>query len=242
MHQLGGIDAAYEALQVRKCGDAQVTGRVAVAATAAVGRTRRERPPRQLGKSLLLKPTKRPRRRRPPPAVYHPSLPNLFAGNEPIDEWLAVDGERGLIERVPAEDAFDFVQRIAREYAQIEEGDHQSVRRVLGRAYFAALKMQREPHEFARLQADPFWKASKPKDPATSKWVLYFIMQARTLSVRLLAGKYVAILDGLMRDQVSPDDLRVARMEGVEAAYESAQARPRLRRLKSQSRRPGGNG
>jgi hypothetical protein len=63
-----------------------------------------------------------------------------------------------------------------------------------------------------------------------------------TLSVRHLADKYATILDRLMRDQVSPEDLRIAKMEGAEAAYESAQARNRNRGLKSWSRRQSGNG
>ena len=149
-----------------------------------------------------------------------------------------------VLEAVPAEAAFDFVQRLAGEYAKIKDGDHQSVRRVLQRAYLAARKMQREPDQFKRLQADPFWKASfhKPKDASTSKWVVHFIMQARTLMVRHLAGRYAAILDGLIRDKVSPDDLRVAKMEGVKAAYAAVQGRQRLRGSKLRSRRPGGNG
>ena len=124
------------------------------------------------------------------------------------------------LEEVPAEDAFDFVQRLAGEYAKIKDGDHQSVRRVLQRAYLAARKMQREPDEFERLQADPFWKASfhKPKDASTSKWVVQFIMQARTLMMRHLAAKYAAILDGLIRDKVRTTGARVAKIEGVEAA------------------------
>ncbi len=87
---------------------------------------------------------------------------------------------------MPAEDAFDFVQRLAGEYAKLKDGDHKSVRRVLQRAYLAARKMQCEPDEFERLKADPFWNASlrKPKDASTSKWVLLFIMQARTPNVR----------------------------------------------------------
>jgi hypothetical protein len=61
------------------------------------------------------------------------------------------------------------------------------------------LKFQREPDEFERLKADPFWEASrqKPKDPATSKWVLYFVMQAKTKNVRNRAGRYAVVLDGL---------------------------------------------
>jgi hypothetical protein len=148
------------------------------------------------------------------------------------------------LQAVPAEDAFDFVQRLAREYAQIKEGDHKSVKRVLQRAYLAARKMQWEPDQFERLQADPFWKASfhKPDDTSTSKWVVFFIMRARTPSVRFLAAKYVAILDRLMRDKVMPTGVPVARMEGVEAAYEAWQTRQRLRGLKSWPRRPGGHG
>jgi hypothetical protein len=253
--ELGGIDAAYEAMRVRKRGDAQVTGSVAVAETAAAGRrTRRhdERSPRKVGESLM--PTKRPRRRRPQPELpMYPLVSPLFGEKkieppDPLigDELLAVEEVEGgcSVERVPAEAAFDFVQRRAREYAKIKDGDHQSVRRVLQRAYLAARKMQREPDEFKRLQADPFWKASfyKPKDASTSKWVLLFIMQARTLSVRYLAGKYAANLDGLMRDKVGPDDLRVAKMEGVEAAYEAVQNRQRLRGSKLWSRRQGGSG
>jgi hypothetical protein len=163
------------------------------------------------------------------------------------DEWLAVEEieEEGCaLEKIPGEAAFDFVQRVAREYAKMKDGDHQSVRRVLQRAYLAARKMQREPNQFDRLQDDPFWNASlhRPKDPWTSKWVVHFIMQARTPNVRNLADKYTGILDGLMRYKVMTTDLPVARMEGVEAAYEAWQARKRLRGLKSGSRRQGGTG
>ena len=160
------------------------------------------------------------------------------------DELLAVEEvEEGCaLERVPAEAAFDFVQRLAGEYAKIKDGDHQSVRRVLQRAYLAALKMQREPDEFARLQADPFWKASfhKPEDASTSKWVVQLHHAGEDADVRLLAAKYAAILDRLIRDKVRPDDVRVARMEGVEAAYEAVQRRQRLRGSKLLSRRQGG--
>ena len=138
------------------------------------------------------------------------------------------------LETVPAEDAFSFVQRLAREYAKIKDGDHQSVRRVLQRAYLAALKMQREPDEFARLQADPFWKASfyKPEGASTSKWVVRFIMQARTL-MRALPRRQVRGDPGRTDPrQGEDDDARVARMEGVEAAYAAVQGRQRLRASK----------
>jgi hypothetical protein len=185
---------------------------------------------------------------------HDPSVQYLFSDKkdkkiEPPydDEWLAVEEieEEGCaLEEIPGEAAFDFVQRVAREYAKIKAGDHKSVRRVLQRAYLAARKMQREPNQFDRLKDDPFWNASlhRPNDTSTSKWVLFFIMQARTPNERYLASKYVAIIDGLMRDKVSTTDLLVARMEGVEAAYEAWRARKRLRGLKSESQRQGGNG
>jgi hypothetical protein len=67
-------------------------------------------------------------------------------------------------------------------------------------------------------------------------------MQARTPNVRHLAGKYAAVLDGLLRDDVSPADVRIGKMEGVEAAYEAWEGRKRLRGLKSWSRQQGANG
>jgi hypothetical protein len=170
---------------------------------------------------------------------------SLFAETKPQDEWLCVEtGERGtIIQNVPAEDAFDFVQRLRGEYAKIKDGDHKSVKRVLARAYLAVRKMQREPDEFARLKADPFWSFPKPTDASSSRWVVDFIMQARRPSVRNLARNYVAILDRLLRDQVSLMDVRVAKMEGVEAAYESVQRQQRrVRESKSWSRRQDENG
>ena len=84
--------------------------------------------------------------------------------------------------------------------------------------------------DFERLQAHPFWKASgqKPRDPATSKWVLYFIMQATTTNVRNLASKYAAILDGLMQDQVeiSAVAARIQELGGIDAAYEAIASKP----------------
>jgi hypothetical protein len=178
---------------------------------------------------------------------HDPSVQYLFSEEkaEP-PELLAVEEieeEVCALEEIPKEDAFDFVQRVAREYAKTKNGDHQAARRILQRAYFAARKMQDEPGQFDRLQADPFWNASlhKPADASTSKWVVHFIMQARTPNVRHLADRYAAILDGLMRGKVSTIGLPVARMEGVEAAYEAWQARKRLRGLKSRSRRQGMN-
>ena len=76
------------------------------------------------------------------------------------------------------EGAFSFTQRLVEEYVDIEDGHHAAVRQFLQRCYTVALKFQREPDEFEHLKADPFWEASRqrPKDPSTSKWVIYFVM------------------------------------------------------------------
>ena len=179
IQELGGVRPAYEAMRARKRGEAQVSGTVAVAVaeTAAAGRrTRRDdaSSSRQIGASVM--PTRRPRWRRPKPTLpRYPLVASLF-GEPKIeppdaligDEWLCVgEGEGGSsVVRVPGEAAFDFVQRVAEEYAEIKEGDHKSVKRVLQRAYLATRKMQREPNQFARLRADAFRKASlhKPED------------------------------------------------------------------------------
>jgi hypothetical protein len=220
--ELGGIKAAYEATRRRdEASSCQVAGSVMPGATQ---RTRRRRPRRTFPLYPLVAP------------LFETHPPELLAVAE-------IEGEC-VLEVIPGEAAFDFVQRVAGDYAEIKDGDHQAARRVLQCAYLAALKMQRQPDEFERLQADPFWNASlhQPEDASTSRWVVHLIMRARTPNVRHLAGKYVGILDGLMRDKVGPGDLPVARMEGVEAAYEAWQARPRLRGLKSGSRRQDGNG
>jgi len=87
IQELGGIDAAHEAMRVRKRGDAQVSGTVAAVSATATGR-RTGGPAlkraRKIGESLV--PTKRPRRRRPQPTFPHPSLPNLFAGHSLIPD------------------------------------------------------------------------------------------------------------------------------------------------------------
>jgi hypothetical protein len=69
----------------------------------------------------------------------------------------------------------------------------------------------------------------KPRDPSTSKWVLHFIMQATTTNVRNRAGKYAAILDGLMQDKVEISAVasRIKELGGIDAAYEAMRARTR---------------
>ena len=130
------------------------------------------------------------------------------------------------------EGAFDFVQRLAQEYARKNEGHyHKTVTNFLQRAYLAALGIKKEPAEFERLKADPFWKApwQRPKDASTSKWVLYFIMGAKTAEVRIRATKYAVILDNYLQWDWWPEEI-ITSIEyegGVEAAYEAIQARKR---------------
>ena len=115
-------------------------------------------------------------------------------------------------------------------YAEVEDGHDAKVRQFLERAYFVAAQFRRQPGDFERLQAHSFWKETrqKPKDPSTSKWVLYFITQARTPNVRNRAGKYAVILDGLMHDQVeiSAVAARIKELGGIDAAYEAIASKP----------------
>ena len=95
-------------------------------------------------------------------------------------------------------------ERLRGEYAEMEEGHDAEVRQFLQRTYGVAAQFRRRPGDFERLQAHPFWETSrqKPRDPATSKWLVCFILRPTTTNVCKLAGKFAAILDGLRRDQV----------------------------------------
>jgi hypothetical protein len=130
------------------------------------------------------------------------------------------------------EDAFSFVQRVAREYARMDEGDDKSVTRFLQDAYWAALGVRNEPDQFERLKADPFWEDwwRKPNNASTSKWVLYFIMRAKTTEVRIRATKYAVFLDDYLqwKSSSSIDILQTIKYNGgFEGAYEALQARKR---------------
>jgi hypothetical protein len=116
------------------------------------------------------------------------------------------------------------------EYAEIKNGHHDAKEmQFLQRAYFVAVEFRRRPGDFERLQAHPFWKqwGQQPRDRSTSKWVLYFIMQATTTNDRKRARRYAAILDGLMQDKVEISAVasRIKELGGIDAAYEAMQAR-----------------
>ena len=105
------------------------------------------------------------------------------------------------------------------------------MRQFLQRAYFVAVQFRQLLGDFERFQAHPFWKQTglKPRDPSTTKWVLYLIMQATTTHLRPLADKYAAILDGLMLDQVEVSAVaaRIQELGGIDAAYEAMRVRKR---------------
>jgi hypothetical protein len=120
-------------------------------------------------------------------------------------------------------------EHLRREYAVMENGHPAKVMQFLQRVYFVAVQFRRRPGDFERLQAHPFWKPwpKKPRDRSTSKWVLYFIMQATTTNDCKRARRYAAILDGLMQDQVEISAVasRIKELGGIDAAYEAMQAR-----------------
>ncbi len=130
---------------------------------------------------------------------------------------------RPVLEPFPEEEgAFASAQRLVEKYTKIVDGHRAVIRQFLQTCYPVVLKFQSEPDEFERLKVDPFWDASrqKPKDPSTSKRVLYFVMQAKTKNVRNRAGRYAVVLVGLIREKVRPDMVaaRIKEMRGVEAA------------------------
>ena len=118
-------------------------------------------------------------------------------------------------------------ERLREEYSEMEDGDDAELRQFLQRTYEVAAQFRRHRGEFERLQAHPFWERwrPKPRDPATSKWLLFFIMQATTTSVRKLASKYAAILDGLRRDEVEISAV-ASRIKELGGAYEASASKP----------------
>ena len=132
---------------------------------------------------------------------------------------------RPILEDFPDEEgAFASAQGLVEKYKRIVDGHHAAIRQFLEDCLPVVLEFQREPDEFERLKADPFWEEAsrqKPKDPSTSKWVVYFAMRAKTKNVRTRAGVYAAVLDGLIREKVRPDRVaaRIKEMRGVDAAY-----------------------
>ena len=121
-------------------------------------------------------------------------------------------------------------ERLRREYAEMRERQHAEVRQFLQRIYGVAARFRRRPGDFERFQVHPFWKETgqKPKDPSTSKWLLYFIMQATTPNAGNLADKCAVILDGLMQDKVDDSAVaaRIEELGGVGAAYAAIASKP----------------
>jgi hypothetical protein len=158
--------------------------------------------------------TRRPSRKRS--KFITPDL-TLFAGK--------------LMRHVASPDnALSEAERLRGDYAEMNERQHAEVRQFLQRAYGVAARFRRRPGDFERFQVHPFWKETgqKPKDPSTSKWLLYFITQARTPNAHDLADKKAVILDGLMQDKVEDSAVaaRIEELGGIGAAYQAIASKP----------------
>ena len=94
-------------------------------------------------------------------------------------------------------------ERLRSDYAELEDGDQESLHQFLQRVYYVAVQFRRFPREFERLQAHQFWKDSgqEQKDASTSRWLMSFILRATPTNVPHLADQYAAILDSFMRNE-----------------------------------------
>jgi hypothetical protein len=116
------------------------------------------------------------------------------------------------------------VRAAAAEYAAIEDGYRAQLLEVLDTAYRCYLLFRDCPDDFEELLEDPFWDFSRQKPSkylTTSRFVLYYIMQAETPNVRARASKYAKILDCFYRDGVKVGQVpaRIRALGGIEAAY-----------------------
>jgi hypothetical protein len=128
------------------------------------------------------------------------------------------------------DDPLSEAERVRGEFAEMKERHNAEERQFLQRIYGVAARFRRRPGDFERFQVHPFWKETgqKPKDRSTSKWLLYFITQARTPNARDLADKKAVILDGLMQDQVEDSAVaaRIEELGGIGAAYAAIASKP----------------
>ena len=128
------------------------------------------------------------------------------------------------------DDPLSEAERVRGEFAEMKERHNAEVRQFLQRIYGVAARFRRRPGDFERFQVHPFWKETqrKPKDPSTSKWLLYFIMQATTPNAGNLADKCAVILDGLMQDKVDDSAVaaRIEELGGIGAAYQAIASKP----------------
>jgi hypothetical protein len=125
-------------------------------------------------------------------------------------------------------DPVGFAKTVAEEYAAMENGYHAQLRAFLQNAYRSYQLFLEFPGAFEELKRDPFWEVSqrKPKGLTTSRWVLLFIMRAKTSNVRVRASKYAKILDRFARTGIKATRVadRIKTLGGIEAAYEQASA------------------
>jgi hypothetical protein len=141
------------------------------------------------------------------------------------------------------EELVDLARTVAQEYRDMEDGYHAQLHAFLGRANHVYRLFQQVPGAYEELKQDPFWENShqKPKGLTTSKWVLLFIMQAKTPNDRTRASTYAKILDGFARKKVRADLVpeRIKKLGGVEAAYDHFLAEERgLQTDETEGQRP----
>jgi hypothetical protein len=121
-------------------------------------------------------------------------------------------------------DPVALLKLVAAEYAAIEDGYRTQLVHVLESAYRCYLLFLDFPDDFEELMEDPLWDFSRQKPSkylTTSRFVLYYMMQAEALNVRARASKYAKILDGFHREGISVGQVpgRIKALGGIEAAY-----------------------
>ncbi len=91
------------------------------------------------------------------------------------------------------------------------------------KCYYAIKLFSKSPQEYQRLKDDEFWDNSRqtPKDQFIAKWVLYYVMQAKSKVVRDRAGKCARVLDSFLRQgmPVRLMDARLRALGGVDKIY-----------------------
>jgi hypothetical protein len=121
-------------------------------------------------------------------------------------------------------DPLELVKTTAATYAAVEDGYRAQLYAVLADAFHCYLLFRDDPDDFEELLEDPFWDISRKKPNkylTTSRFVLYYIMQAETINERARASKFTKILDGFYAEGVTVDQVpaRLVYLGGIEAAY-----------------------
>jgi hypothetical protein len=108
-------------------------------------------------------------------------------------------------------------------FSESSDGYRARLYTFLRKCYHAIKLFSESPQEYQRLKDDEFWDNSrqKPKDQFIAKWVLYYVMQAKSKVVRDRAGKCAKVLDSFLRQgmPVRLMDARLRALGGVDKIY-----------------------